>query len=128
MSAPIALGTINACAGQSGSFGLVIESAPGVPYPLNGCVVTCQVRAAAPPATPLATLTVAIPSPATGEIQISWSASDIASLTATGNKFTQSTNYAMDIEFAFADDPTHPSVRYWGTFAVFPGGNVEESP
>ena len=112
---------IKTSAHQKDGFHLTITPAQGVS--LVGAVVTCQIRS-----TINAGKALVVPSIASSvvnsnlEVDFTWTQeqSDAFPVGATPGKFV------IEVDLAFADDPTHPSVRFVGNLLVAPGGNVAQ--
>lgn len=121
MAASVSLGLIEVRANQQGSFEFTIEPGDGVT--LAGAVVTSEIRQDARVTAPLLVPTVSTAMDGANlDVTISWTQAQAAALPAASDQFTNPTCYAVDIELALADDPTHPVQRFFATLAVYPGG------
>jgi hypothetical protein len=110
---------IKTAAHQKDGFHLLITPAAGVS--MVGAVVTCQIRKTL--AAGRALITPSISSSVVGwnlETDFTWTQEQSDALTPS--EAVQ--KFIIEIDLAFADDPTHPSVRFVGSLVVSPGGNV----
>jgi hypothetical protein len=114
---------LDANANQKFTWNLVISKADGTPYDLTGCAATCQIRATAQPGTPLVTPTATFATPANGTITFAYNKTQSAALLAPGQTPSQSAKFHVEVDLAYADDPTSPSARFVWMLAVSPGGN-----
>lgn len=116
-------GTLDANANQKFSWGLQFSTSAGGAYDLTGCVMTCQIRATAQPATALVTPTITVTTPTTGAATFSYTQAQSAALIAPGITPAQTAKFHVEVDLAYADDSTHPSERFVWVLAVSPGGN-----
>lgn len=121
--AKIRFENIKANFGHKFSWSMVFQDSSGDAFDLTGCVLTCQIRSTAQPSTPLIEPTITIPDPTNGTALFSVTGAQCLSLAAPGVEFEQTTNYPVEIDLAFADDPTDPGQSYASTVEVSPGGN-----
>jgi hypothetical protein len=110
---------IKTAAHQKDGFHLTITPAQGVS--LVGAVVTCQIRRMLNSGPAMVTPMIASSLVSSNlEVDFTWTQdqSDAFGIASAPQRFV------IEVDLAFADDPTHPSLRFVGTLVVAPGGNV----
>ena len=125
---PVSLGIISACAGQALTFGIVFRQTSTTYFPLTGIVLTSQVRKGVPVTAPLAVPSITMPAPGETDPRAEATAyfglteAQMAALPSRATTFQSFTSYTLDIEAAYADDPTTEVLRFYASINVYPGG------
>jgi hypothetical protein len=58
------------------------------------------------------------------EATFSWTQEQSSALPVHATTFTQTTSLPIEVDVAFADDPTHPAMRFISNLVVTPGGSA----
>jgi hypothetical protein len=114
---------IATCRNQKDAFTLVFKPSPGAD--LTGAVVICNVLGG-----PNSTTAILVPTVETVmvgvnlEATFSWTQAQSAMLPANGTAFTSLTSLPIEVDVAFADDTTHPAMRFVSNLVISPGGRI----
>lgn len=123
MSELTTFANVSTCRGQNDSF--VLRFTPSTGVDLTGAVATCRVVSG--PEAKTALMTPDATSVMVGsvlEVTFSWTQEQSLSLSVHGTTFQQMKSLPLQVDLAFADDPTHPTMRFVGNLVVSPGGNL----
>ena len=108
------------CAKEAGGFDLCLLG--GTLATIEGCVFTCSLRLGPAAGQKLFDITPEIPTPSNKTVQFRWTAEQAAAMSNLGGTYVKPAIIWVEINMAYADSPTEPSLRFAGPIGVYGGG------